>query len=150
VVVAMHARTDHEIRASLANASRSEREAANLPDLTTLRWGDLDVLGWRAPKAPQRGYLVIPTDTGLRGLVLRAPQTRISRTAQCLLCQTVHQDNVALFVAKRPRGNGSSVGTYMCDDLQCSRHLRTKPLDLEARSRHLVASALGFLIQVTG
>jgi hypothetical protein len=70
VVVAMDARTDREIRASLANASRSEREAANLPDLTTLRWGDLDVLGWRDPKAPQRGYLVIPTDTGLRGLVL--------------------------------------------------------------------------------
>jgi uncharacterized protein YlaI len=116
VVVAMDARTDREIRACLANASRSEREAANLPDLTTLRWGDLDVLGWRDPKAPQRGYLVIPTDTGLLGLVLRAPQTRVSRAAQCLLCQPVHQDNVALFVAKRLRGNGSSVRTYMCDD----------------------------------
>jgi hypothetical protein len=146
----MDARTEREIRASLANASRSERDAANLPDLTTMRWGDLDVLGWRDPKAPQRGYLVVPTESGLRGIVLRAPQSRVTRTAQCLLCQTVHQDNVALFVARRPRGNGSSVGTYMCDDLQCSKHLRAKPLDLEARSRHLVASALGFLTQVTG
>jgi hypothetical protein len=41
----MDARTEREIRASLANASRSERDAANLPDLTTMPWGDLDVLG---------------------------------------------------------------------------------------------------------
>lgn len=119
--------SEKQVREAFQNCSRRERQAANLPKLDTVAWEELDYLGWRDPKAPQRGYIVYSSDEGPRGIVLRAPESRVSRTAQCALCQAVHQDGVALFVA--PRGgaagrNGNTLGTYICDDLRCSAHLR--------------------------
>jgi hypothetical protein len=119
--------TEKQVREALGNCSRRERQAANLPKLDAVAWDDLEYLGWRDPKAPQRGYIVYSTGDGARGIVLRAPETRVTRTAQCALCHAVHQDGVSLFVA--PRGgaagrNGNTIGTYICDDLACSAHLR--------------------------
>lgn len=119
--------SEKQVREAFRNCSRRERLAANLPKLDAVPWDDLECFGWRDPKAPQRGYLVYWSGDGPRGLVLRAPESRVRRTAQCSLCQAVHEDGVALFVA--PRGgtagrNGDTIGTYICDDLACSAHLR--------------------------
>lgn len=119
--------TERQIRAAVQNCSRSERQALNLPRLTEVRGDELEYLGWRDPKAPQRGCLVQSTGRGTRGIVVRAPETRVRRAAQCALCHSVHQDGIALFVAPRagPAGRrGNTLGTYICQDLACSKHVR--------------------------
>jgi hypothetical protein len=150
--------TDKQIREAICNCSRGERNRLNLPDLTSLAWEDLDVLGWRDPKAPQRGYLVTPTEEGPVGVMVRAPETRVRRMAQCLLCQTVHQDNVSLMVAPKAGSRGNSIGTYVCTDLGCSAHLRaslrpTRQLPdptpvIAARGEELRARLRGFIASV--
>ena len=99
----------------------------NLPNLTTVHWQDLEYLGWRDVKAPQRGYLVHEQGEELVGITVRAGESRVRRTALCDLCHSVHQDNVALFVAPRTGQagrNGDTIGTYICDDLACHAHVR--------------------------
>ena len=97
-----------------------------------LDWDSLAVLGWRDPKAPLRGYLVLERDDRLLGISLRAADTRMSgRTpAMCLLCQTpLSGDAVSLFTARRAGEagrNGNTVGTYICADLRCSERARTE------------------------
>ena len=97
-----------------------------------LDWDSLAVLGWRDPKAPLRGYLVLERDGRLLGISLRAADTRMSgRTpAMCLLCQTaLSGDAVSLFTARRAGEagrNGNTVGTYICADLRCSERARTE------------------------
>lgn len=116
--------TEAQVRGAICNASRGERTRMHLPDLAALPWDDLDVLGWRDPKAPQRGYLVQGPGEGVQ---LRAPESVVRRTAQCLLCHCVHEGDVALFVAPRAGEagrRGNTVGVYVCADLQCSAHLR--------------------------
>jgi hypothetical protein len=89
------------------------------------------VLGWRYPRAPLRGYLVLEIDEAPIGIAVRAADTRMSgRTAaMCLLCQTARPgDAVSLFTARRvgeAGRNGNTVGTYMCADLGCSARVRT-------------------------
>ena len=122
--------SEAQVRQALGNCSRSERAALVLPDLHAVQWDQLDVLGWRDPRAPLRAALVVPTQDGPRGVLLRAPETRVRRTAQCLLCHTVQRDAVALFVARRAGAagrNGSTVGTYICADLACSLTIRIAP-----------------------
>lgn len=119
--------TEREIRAAFLNCSRGERQSAHLPRLHEVPWADLEYLGWRDPKAPQRGYLVHRTAAGTRGIAVRAPESRVRRTAQCALCHRVEQDGIALLVAPRAGAagrNGNTVGTYICADLACSAHLR--------------------------
>ena len=158
----MNPLTERELRRSFRNCSRGERETLTLPALHAVDWATTAFLGWRDPKAPQRGYLVREVGGGDPvGIVLRAPETRVRRAAQCLLCHTVHQDGIALFVAKRGGAagrNGSTIGTYICDDLQCSAHLRSSlrpsrrlpdpaPV-LEARTREMLERLDGFLAGV--
>ncbi|HEU0101061.1 MAG TPA: FBP domain-containing protein [Mycobacteriales bacterium] len=119
--------SEKQVREAFRNCSRRERQTATLPELSSVAWENLEYLGWRDPKAPQRGYIVYWAAEGPRGIVLRAPESRVRRTAQCTLCQAVHQNGVALFVA--PSGgdagrSGNTIGTYICDDLACSTHLR--------------------------
>ena len=89
------------------------------------------MLGWRDPKAPLRGYLVLDVDEEPVGIAVRAAESRMSsRTAaMCLLCQTGQSgDAVSLFTARRTGAagrNGNTVGTYMCADLACSDRVRT-------------------------
>ena len=75
------------------------------------------------PRRPQRAYLVQWRDGEPLGLMLRAPESRMSRAraAMCALCHYGQSaDNVALFTARRAgqRGrDGNTVGTYICADL---------------------------------
>lgn len=118
-----------EIRASFVNCTKGEARRLNLPaDLADSPWDDLDYLGWRDPKAPQRGYLVVEHDGVLRGLVLRAPEVGIARrSSMCSLCLTVRSGGVALLVAPRAGRagqRGNSAGVPMCADLACSLYVR--------------------------
>ena len=129
----MHALTEQQVRRSFVNCSQGEAKGLALPkDFADLDWASLELLGWRDPKAPLRGYLVVDTGEGPVGVAVRAADTRMSsRTAaMCLLCQTARTgDAVSLFTAKRTGAagrNGNTVGTYMCADLGCADRVRTE------------------------
>ena len=124
--------TEATIRRSMANCSRSQVATMTMPaGLASLDWDAHDFLGWRDPKAPLRGYVVQWRDGAPLGLMLRAPESRMSRSqaAMCALCHYGQSaDNVALFTARRvgQRGrDGNTVGTYICADLACSTHVRS-------------------------
>ena len=125
--------TEQQVRRSFVNCSKGEANGVTLPrDFGTLPWEELELLGWRDPKAPLRGYLVVPRDGRPVGVSLRAADTRMSsRTAaMCLLCQTAQTgDAVSLFTARRigeAGRNGNTVGTYVCADLRCAQRVRTE------------------------
>ena len=128
----MHALTEQQVRRSFINCSRGEATGLALPKgFADLDWGALELLGWRDPKAPLRGYVVVEAGDRPVGIAVRAADTRMSsRTAaMCLLCQTAQSgDAVSLFTARRTGAagrNGDTVGTYMCADLGCADRVRT-------------------------
>jgi hypothetical protein len=123
-----------DIRSSFINATRSETVKLTLPkDLETLDWANLDLLGWRDEKMPLRGYLVLPTDRGLTGVMLRAPEggPRRNRSVLCELCRDVFsKEDVLLWVGRRAGQsgrNGNTVGTLICADFLCSSNVRKEP-----------------------
>jgi hypothetical protein len=159
--------TEQQVRRSFLNCSRGEAQGLALPKgFAELEWADLDLLGWRDPKAPLRGYLVLEGADGPVGLAVRAAESRMSsRTAvMCLLCQTGQGgDAVSLFTARRigeAGRNGNTVGTYICADLRCSDRVRTEippwlqlrdPAEVVAeRAAELRGRAEGFLDAVRG
>ncbi|MFG1634445.1 FBP domain-containing protein [Pseudonocardia alni] len=124
--------TETRIRRALTNCSKGEATRMVLPawvrDLDPDRLDD--VRGWRDPKAPDRGVLLVPTDDGTAGVVLRAATGATRAAAMCALCRTTHTvGGVALFAAPR-RGakgrQGDTVGTYICADLACAEHVRVE------------------------
>jgi hypothetical protein len=128
----VHALTEPQVRRSFINCSQGEAKGLTLPkDFGDLDWADLELLGWRDPRAPLRGYLVVDGDQGPVGVAVRAAESRMSArtSAMCLLCQTTQSgDAVSLFTARRTGAagrNGNTVGTYMCADLACSQRVRT-------------------------
>ena len=139
--VPVRAMTEQQVRRSFVNCSRGEARGLTLPKgFAELDWAELDLLGWRDPRAPLRGYLVVDVAEGAVGVAVRAAESRMSsRTAvMCLLCQTGQAgDAVSLFTARRTGDagrNGNTVGTYICADLGCSGRVRTEiPLWLQAR-----------------
>src|SRR3954452_4250772 len=129
----VHALTETQVRRSFVNCSRGEANGLTLPKgFDGLDWTDLEMLGWRDPKAPLRGYLVLEIDEAPLGIAVRAADTRMSsRTAaMCQLCQTTQPgDAVSLFTARRvgeAGRNGNTVGTYICADLGCSQRARSE------------------------
>jgi hypothetical protein len=133
----VHALTEQQVRRSFLNCSQGEAKGLTLPrDFADLDWAALELLGWRDPKAPLRGYLVVEASVGdavrTVGIAVRAAESRMSaRTAaMCLLCRTTQSgDAVSLFTAKRTGAagrNGNTVGTYMCADLGCAERVRTE------------------------
>jgi hypothetical protein len=157
--------TEQQVRRSFVNCSRGEAQGLGLPrGFAELNWADLDVLGWRDPKAPLRGYLVLDVTDGPVGVVVRAADSRMSSgtAVMCLLCQTGQAgDAVSLFTARRSGEagrNGNTVGTYICADLRCSDRVRTEippwlqlrdPSEVVAeRAAELRERAEGFLAAV--
>ncbi len=124
--------TDTRIRRAIANTTKGE--AARLTFPAWVRDLDLDdivdVLGWRDPKAPGRGILLVPGPDGVVGVALRAGERAVGKSAMCALCRTTHAPGrVELLVARRGgaagRG-GDTVGTYVCGDLACAQHVRVE------------------------
>jgi hypothetical protein len=161
----VQALTERQVRRSFVNCSRGEASGLALPvGLADLDWAELDLLGWRDPKAPLRGYLVLEVDGEPLGIAVRAADTRMSSrtTAMCLLCQTAQSgDAVSLFTARRvgeAGRNGNTVGTYICADLACSHRVRTEippwlqdrdPAEVVAeRAEELRERVLGFVAAV--
>jgi hypothetical protein len=158
----VHALTEQQVRRSFVNCSQGEAKGLTLPkDFGAIDWGALDLLGWRDPRAPLRGYLVVEVGDRPVGIAVRAADTRMSSrtTAMCLLCQTAQSgDAVSLFTARRTGEagrNGNTVGTYMCADLGCAQRVRTEippwlldrdPVDVVAeRAAELRERVQGFL-----
>jgi hypothetical protein len=154
--------TEPQVRRSFVNCSRGEARGLTLPrGFADLEWSGLDVLGWRDPKAPLRGYLVLDVADGPVGIAVRAADSRMSSgtAVMCLLCQTGQAgDAVSLFTARRTGEagrNGNTVGTYICADLGCSDRVRTEippwlqlrdPAEVVAeRAAELRGRAEGFL-----
>lgn len=126
--------TAQQVRSSFINASRSEAAKLNLPrDFDALKWERLDFLGWRDDRMPLRGYLVIPRESGLVGILLRAPEggARKNRSVLCELCRDVFsKEDVLLWAAKRAGQSGrdgNTVGTLICADFLCSGNVRVEP-----------------------
>ncbi|MGW0734069.1 FBP domain-containing protein [Streptomyces sp. NPDC002851] len=126
--------TEPEVRASFVNCSKGEARRINIPrDLAERPWEDLDLLGWRDPGAPDRGYLVAERNGGLVGVTLRASQgvlRGMAKTTVCSLCLTAHPGSgVALLAAPKVGAagrQGNTAGAYLCADLACSLYMRGK------------------------
>lgn len=123
--------TEDEIRESFVNAIDSEPETLTLPvDVMVMEWADVDFVGWRDPRHPRRGYLVMIREDEPVGIVVRAAESSMPhrRSAICTLCRTPQPaDQVALFTAPRAGQagrNGNTIGTYICADLRCSQTAR--------------------------
>jgi hypothetical protein len=72
--------TEQAIRRSMVNCSRGEAASMVLPQgLGAFDWDSSEYLGWRDPKAPQRGYIVHWSDGRPVGIALRAAGSRMSR-----------------------------------------------------------------------
>lgn len=159
--------TDTRIRRAIANTTKGEAARLTLPDW--VRDLDLDavddVLGWRDPKAPARGVLLVPGPEDVVGIALRAGDGAVRTAAMCALCRTTHTDgDVTLYTAPKAGAagrDGNSVGTYVCDDLACptTTRLERKPspsvmpdlsLPVAERVAGLRVRVDGFLAAVRG
>lgn len=134
--------SEAELRESFVNCSKGEAARISPPrELARLPWQDLDFLGWRDPKAPDRGYLVAERGDRLVGLSMRVPtgvRRSLVKTTVCSICVTAHPGSgVSLFSAAKAGSSGrqgNSVGTYMCADLACPLYVRGKKVsELGAR-----------------
>jgi FBP C-terminal treble-clef zinc-finger len=159
---------EHRLRTSFVNCSKGEVGRMNVPMLTDIAWDRLEYLGWRDPKAPDRGYLVAPWRGEIVGIAVRAAtrsRSRLARSSMCSLCLTVHAaSGVSLFTAALAgsgRRDGNSAGTYMCDNLQCSRYVRgelksdalivpNETLALEVRLERLRSKLDPFIEKILG
>ncbi|WP_030668077.1 FBP domain-containing protein [Streptomyces sp. NRRL B-1347] len=136
---------EKDIRASFVNCSKGEARRLTLPPgFAETPWDDLDFLGWRDPKAPDRGYVVARRDggdrDGLIGVALRAStgaRRSLLKSSICSVCVTPQAGSgITLFVAPRAGEagrQGNSVGLYICADLACSLYVRGKKTSALAR-----------------
>ncbi|MFD1713285.1 FBP domain-containing protein [Amnibacterium flavum] len=120
------------IRASFVNASLRERSSVTLPPgFADTAWDRLDYLGWRDPKLPMLGYVVVELDSAATGVVLRQGEVKPRARAQCSWCEDVTLPNeVVSFSAKRAGAagrNGDTVATLVCSHFECSANVRKLP-----------------------
>jgi hypothetical protein len=163
--------TDQQIRAAFVNCSKGEAKRVNIPpDLPARPWDNLDFLGWRDPKAPDRAYLAaeldVPGGSQLVAITLRCPgpSPLQKKTSMCSLCLTSHTGGVTLMVAPRAGKagqQGNSVGDYICSDLACSLYVRglkvvkglggrpPERLTLQEKVDRTMANLAAFIAKVT-
>ncbi|MFH8607220.1 FBP domain-containing protein [Streptomyces sp. NPDC018029] len=135
--------SENEIRASFVNCSKGEARRLTLPaDFADTPWSDLDFLGWRDPKAPERGYVVTWRDDRPVGIALRAStgaRRSMLKSSICSVCVTPQSGSgITLLVAPKAGAagrQGNSVGLYICADLACSLYVRGKKTTAQARRR---------------
>ncbi|MCO8276167.1 FBP domain-containing protein [Actinoplanes sp. TRM 88003] len=154
--------TEQEIRAAFVNTSKGEAKRLYVPrDLHKEPWEELDYLGWRDPRAPNRAALVF----GDHALILRVPSPGAERMrrSMCSICSTSPQGGVSLMVAPRAGKagkRGDSIGSYICNDFGCSLYIRglldpgpggrlPETIPVEDKIERLVANLIGFVSRVT-
>lgn len=141
--------SQQEIRDAFVNCSRTEAAALPMPPgLHEVDWSRREYLGWRDPRSPQRGFIVVPSVGGPIGIVLRASDAsmRSRVSSMCGWCQDVHVNHdVYLYVAKRAGQagrNGDTVGTMLCGDFDCCENVRrTRPASIVGFDADAVVAA---------
>lgn len=144
--------TEKRIRASFVNASLRERNSLTLPpNFADLDWDNLDFLGWRDPKLPKAGYVVVILDDEPVGIMLKQAEAKTRTRPQCSWCEDVHLPNDVVFYSAKRSGqagrNGNTIGTLVCANFECSTNARRRPpvayigFDVEA-ARHQQISSL--------
>lgn len=159
----MRALTASEIRSSFVNLTDDDAARIPLPGLHEVIWEDREFLGWRDPSLASRGYLVHDSEGGPVGVVLRFTESSLRGgvPAMCSLCRSTQPaTQVSLVSAPRAALDGASVGTYMCENLDCPHMIRMLPASspwatgtgdlLEARSAGLLERVAGFTRNVVG
>lgn len=152
--------TADEIRSAFINLDADDAPRVPMPGLHEVLWGDREFLGWQDPSLAGRGYLAFEDGSGtVVGLVVRRADTAMARavTAMCSLCHSTQPiSQVSLFSAARAgrRGReGSTVGTYICDGLDCPHKIRmlpsTSPFAVESGDL-LTQRSLGLLQRLRG
>ncbi len=133
--------TETELRECFVNATRRELEQLPLPGLHETIWADREYLGWRDPRSSRLGYLVHWRGDELIGVVVRSAPggLRPGIAAMCSLCHSTQPaTQVRMFSARLADldgDTGSSIGTYICDALDCSHIIRTGPPHLVTADR---------------
>ena len=144
----VHAHSLTTLRSALGNVDAATRRTVRMPR-RPLRppLGERDYLGWRDPSAPQRGYLFIERAGTPTGIMLTTTRTRMTqgRAVMCEFCRLPRRfEQVALFTAPTTprRGAQSTIGTYLCVDLDCNARVnRLQPLTpLDPPAEELVAT----------
>lgn len=125
----MRALTESDVRASFINATEDELRMIEMPhDFILVDWDFRDFFAWRYPAAGKRGCVLVETDDGVVGIVLRASDPGRSRNGMCNICHTMQPGSqVALFSARKAGAaghRGDSIGTYICADLSCHENVR--------------------------
>jgi FBP C-terminal treble-clef zinc-finger len=121
-----------ELRESFVNCSKGDAKKLAVPgQLGNVPWKDLDFLGWRDPRAPERAYIVTPWQGRMVGIALRSARKSgksLMKSTMCSICLTVHPSSgVSLFAAQRAGTvgrEGNTIGNYFCTNLQCSCYVR--------------------------
>lgn len=121
--------TEADVRASFVNADAEELRIMEMPhDFLLFDWDYLDFFAWSDPNASRRGYVLIPLEETVVGIVLRATEPGRGRSGMCDICHTMQPGNqISLFSARRSGQagrRGDSVGAYMCADLSCHENVR--------------------------
>ncbi|WBU38051.1 FBP domain-containing protein [Homoserinibacter sp. YIM 151385] len=123
--------TDAQLRASFVNTSLKERKAIRLPEPGETRWDRLDYLGWRDPKRPELGFVVVELDGAALGIQLRQAEAAPIARAQCSWCEDVQLPNDVVFFGARLAGaagrKGDTIGTLICAGFECSANVRRLP-----------------------
>ncbi|GEK80350.1 FBP domain-containing protein [Agrococcus baldri] len=150
--------TEGELRECFVNATRRELEQLPLPGLHETIWAEREYLGWRDPRSSRLGYVVHWRGDALIGVVVRgAPGgLRPGIAAMCSLCHSTQPATQVRMFSARLAGldgdTGSSIGTYICDALDCSHIIRTGPPHLVTADRVAARSEalLGRITRFTG
>ncbi|MCU1405860.1 MAG: translation elongation factor [Glaciihabitans sp.] len=116
----------------LVNTSLRERKSLTLPaHFHETDWDKLDYFGWRDPKVPGIGYVIVELEDGPAGILLRQADGSARSRPQCSWCEDVTLPNdVVLYSTKRAGQagrNGNTIGTLACANFECSANVRRLP-----------------------
>jgi hypothetical protein len=110
-------------------AAFQRKDDLYIPDLESIRWADLDYLGWVHPSG-HLGFVVLqsPNSGDLRGVRMRRSlrTARRPRLEMCSWCHHVHKARgTAIFtVSVRGSEGRHTMGNAVCRDLDCSLRIR--------------------------
>lgn len=125
--------TADDIRSSFVNATADQLERLPIPGLHEAIWEEREFLGWRDTQAARLGYIVHWEGDRPVGVVVRAAPggLRPGIAAMCSLCHSSQPaTQVRMFSAPKAGeagARGGTIGTYICEDLNCPMLIRVAP-----------------------